>query len=114
MEIASHPSVTPFRARVYEATCRIPAGRVSTYALLGQSIGCTCARAVAQALRHNPFAPEVPCHRVIASDGSLRGFGGSSSPEALGRKRRLLESEGVPFNDNGIIQDRSQIISPPN
>lgn len=112
MEIASHPAVTPFRARVYDATCRIPAGHVSTYALVGQSIGCTCARAVAQALRHNPFAPEVPCHRVIASDGSLRGFGGSTTPEALGRKRGLLEGEGVSFDDQGVIIDRSQIISP--
>ncbi len=110
MEVAQR--VTPFRAKVYEAAAKIPAGRVSTYALVAESISCKCARAVAQALRHNPFAPQVPCHRVIASDGSLKGFGGSSSPEALGRKRALLLQEGVPFDEKGVIIDRNQIVKP--
>lgn len=107
-------NVTPFRARVYDATRLIPKGKVSTYALVANAIGCKCARAVAQALRHNPFAPEVPCHRVVSSEGALTGFGGSSAPDALGRKRDMLKAEGVLFNDKGVLIDKTLIVSPPN
>jgi methylated-DNA-[protein]-cysteine S-methyltransferase len=48
---------------------------------------------VGQALKRNPFAPEVPCHRVVASDGSLGGFHGERQGEMIERKRRLLEEE---------------------
>ena len=61
-------AVTPFRQRVYDALCRVPRGRVTTYKLLGEAIGCASSRAIGQALRNNPFAPEVPCHRVIRTD----------------------------------------------
>jgi methylated-DNA-[protein]-cysteine S-methyltransferase len=92
------PSVTPFQQAVYDATRRIPKGRVATYALVAKMIGCHSPRAVGQALRRNPFAPEVPCHRVVASDLSLCGFAGhTEGPEFL-RKRILLESEGVQFD----------------
>ncbi|OQW94406.1 MAG: hypothetical protein BWK77_09365 [Verrucomicrobia bacterium A1] len=57
--------VTDFQQYIYDATRSIPKGRVTTYALLGQAIGCRSPRAVGQALRRNPFAPKVPCHRVI-------------------------------------------------
>ncbi len=67
---------------------------------------CPSARAVAQALSRNPFAPRVPCHRVVASDRSLRGFQGSDSPAALARKRALLEAEGVAFDARGRVEPR--------
>jgi len=70
---------------------------VTTYQSLARAIGCGSARAVGQALRRNPFAPQVPCHRVIASDLTLGGFNGSSSPETLAKKVALLASEGVEF-----------------
>lgn len=113
MAIAKQVRVTPFRARVYEATRRIPMGKVSTYLLVSKAIGCSCPRAVAQALRHNPFAPEVPCHRVISTAGALTGFGGSRDADALGRKRAMLKEEGVVFDDWGIIVDRNLIVSLP-
>ena len=84
-----------FRLRIYQELLNIPRGTTITYGELARRIGCGSAQAVGQALRRNPFAPEIPCHRVIAADGSLCGFGGSRSPAALTRKRMLLESERV-------------------
>jgi methylated-DNA-[protein]-cysteine S-methyltransferase len=52
---------------------------------------------VGQALKVNPFAPEVPCHRVISSSLSLGGFQGERTGAAIERKRQLLSSEGVFF-----------------
>lgn len=90
-------SVTPFQRRVYDETRKIPRGTVITYGELARRIGCKSAQAVGQALRRNPFAPEVPCHRVVAADGSLGGFCGARDGALLEKKRRLLESEGVVF-----------------
>lgn len=93
--------VTSFQRRVYEATRQVPRGTTISYGELARRIGCKCPRAVAQALRVNPFAPEVPCHRVVGAHGELTGFFGRRDAEALAQKRRLLEAEGVlnPSND---------------
>ena len=89
--------ISPFRKKVYLALLDVPRGETITYGELARRIGCRSARAVGQALRHNPFAPEVPCHRVIAADGTLCGFNGHRDGLELVRKRRLLSEEGVPF-----------------
>lgn len=91
------PLVTPFQRRVYDATRRIPPGMVTTYKLLADEIGCGSCQAVGQALKCNPFAPEVPCHRVIASDLTPGGFSGQRAGEKITRKLRLLSGEGVRF-----------------
>ncbi len=84
-------SGTEFQREVWKALLDIPAGQVVTYALLAQRIGRPmAARAVGSALGANPVPILVPCHRVIASDGSLGGFGGG-----LAVKRLLLAGEGV-------------------
>ncbi|MBO7720962.1 MAG: MGMT family protein [Kiritimatiellae bacterium] len=90
-------SVTPFQRRVYEELMKVPRGNVITYGELARRINCKSPQAIGQALRVNPFAPQVPCHRVIASDGTLGGFNGRRSGPELARKRVLLESEGVRF-----------------
>ena len=83
---------TPFQRKVYEVVRRIPKGQVRTYAEVAGSIGKPkAARAVGQALKKNRWAPAIPCHRVIASDGRLGGY---SAGGGLRRKRRLLEREG--------------------
>ena len=92
------PAVTPFQQRVYDALCEVPRGRVTTYGLLARRIGCGSPRAVGQALRANPFAPRVPCHRVIAGQGTLGGFQGCAQGAAVRRKRALLLAEGVRFD----------------
>lgn len=87
--------VPSFDRRVYELTRRIPPGETRTYGELAEALGdVTLARAVGQALGRNPFAPIVPCHRVVAADGRMGGF---SAAGGLDTKRRLLEIEGAPI-----------------
>lgn len=101
--------MTDFADRVYGVVAGIPAGMVSTYAAVAQAAGIPgAARAVGQALRRNPFAPRVPCHRVIASDLSPGGFQGEVSGKAMERKLRLLAGEGVRFT-GGVLEDRGRV-----
>ena len=87
--------ITPFQKRVYLELLKVPRGTTITYGELARRIGCGSAQAVGQALRRNPFAPEVPCHRVIAADGTLCGFNGHREGPELVRKRKLLAAENV-------------------
>ncbi|KAI9149173.1 Iron sulfur assembly protein 1 [Paramyrothecium foliicola] len=105
--IAAAATRTPFERRVWAALCQIPAGSVSTYGLLSAHLGSS-PRAVGNALRRNPFAPGVPCHRVVATDGTLGGFKGKigwrdGEGTTLVEKRRLLREEGVRFDDKGKV-----------
>jgi len=92
-----------FQEKVYARLKTVPRGRVTTYGELARSVGCASAQAVGQALKRNPFAPDVPCHRVIASDLSLGGFRGQRCGTVLEEKRLLLEKEGVSFRANRLI-----------
>lgn len=85
--------ITDFQRRVYLELMKVPRGSTITYGELARRIGCRSAQAVGQALKRNPFAPAVPCHRVVAADGSIGGFGGHRDGEYIERKRRLLEQE---------------------
>jgi len=103
--------VTEFQQRVYDALAEVPRGKVTTYGWLAALIGCDSARAVGQALRRNPFAPRVACHRVIGADLTLRGYQGRTRGAALRRKREVLASEGVEFRD-GKLADRGRLFAP--
>ena len=89
---------TPFQMRVWEAIQRIPYGDTQTYGELASGIGRPkAARAVAHAAGRNPVAVLVPCHRLVAADGALGGYGGGRA-----RKMRLLalernEAPGLPL-----------------
>ena len=96
---------TAFESRVYQALREIPRGRVVTYARLATHLECRSAQAVGQALKRNPFAPEVPCHRVIRTDGSLGGYSGKRRGVRVERKRGILHEEGVEFDDDGQLRN---------
>ncbi len=82
---------TSFQQAVWRACMRIPAGQTRSYKWIAEQIGRPgAARAVGSALGKNPFAPTVPCHRVIKSDGTLGGF---SAPGGLKAKLDLLKKE---------------------
>jgi O-6-methylguanine DNA methyltransferase len=108
--IESSSTLTPFRKQTLTLLCRIPSGRWSTYQAMSDYITATshktCARAVGNAMRNNPFAPEVPCHRILSSDGSIGGFGGHWGEEGkfAGKKRVLLGEEGVKFDSKGKVK----------
>ncbi len=74
---------------------KIPKGKVKSYKQVALSINRPrSARAVANACGKNPYAPKVPCHRVIRSDGSLGGYSGSGG---IKTKKKLLKKEGFSF-----------------
>ncbi len=82
-----------FQREVLKATAAIPYGAVVSYKRLARDIGQPKAvRAVAQALRHNPVAIAIPCHRVIGAEGALVGYAGGKTQ----LKEKLLSVEGVP------------------
>lgn len=84
-------AVTPFQRQVFKRCARIGYGRTKTYGDLARELGQPRAtRAVGRALRGNPVPLVIPCHRVVASDGSLCGF---SAEQGLDLKRRLLDLE---------------------
>lgn len=97
---------TSFQSRVYAALRLIPRGRVTTYKLLAGYLGCRSCRAVGQALKHNPYAPQVPCHRVIASDLTPGGFMGRRDAAAGRRKLDLLAAEGVQFQAGKLAEPK--------
>jgi methylated-DNA-[protein]-cysteine S-methyltransferase len=94
---------TLFESRVYAAARQIPVGKVATYGQLGASIGCRSSQAIGQALRRNPFAPKVPCHRIVRADLSPGGFSGQTKGLEIQRKLDLLRAEGVLFRTDGRI-----------
>ncbi len=91
-------TVSEFANSVYSALKSVPEGKVTTYAELARAVGTKAYRAVGQVLHRNPFAPIVPCHRVICSDGKLGGFAGGPA-----KKLELLRAEGVPVLDGKIV-----------
>jgi len=98
--------VTPFQASVYALTSQIPRGNVTTYGRIAKALHSS-PRAVGNALRRNPYAPRVPCHRVIATTLFLGGFqgvwdlNGCTAPKKL----ELLKGEGVLFDIRGYLKD---------
>jgi methylated-DNA-[protein]-cysteine S-methyltransferase len=98
-------SLTPFQLRVLRLTCKIPSGKVSTYGALATLLGTPrAAQAVGNALHANPFAPTVPCHRVVTSSLTIGGFEGVSERCGASKKKlALLSSEGVTFDDKGRL-----------
>jgi len=90
-------TIAPFERRVYEAARAIPPGTTVTYGELARRIGePTAAQAVGQALGRNPFAPVVPCHRIVSTDGTMHGFSATGGVTA---KLRLLTIEGWRSNE---------------
>lgn len=95
-------SLSAFQKKVLPELYRVPRGRVVTYGALARKAGAPrAARAVGTAMAMNPFPLVFPCHRVIRSSGEPGCFGGGTR-----LKRRLLELEGIGFDERGHIDAR--------
>jgi AraC family transcriptional regulator of adaptative response/methylated-DNA-[protein]-cysteine methyltransferase len=91
-ELPLDVQATAFQRRVWEELRKIPRGETRTYQQVAEAIGQpTAARAVARACATNPASLVIPCHRVVGSDGALRGY-----RWGLHRKKRLLATERKP------------------
>lgn len=98
---------TPFQKKVWKAMVKIPKGKVSTYGIVARAIGNPKAvRAVGFACNQNPFAPDVPCHRIVSSDGKLGGYAHGPA-----KKIALLKKEGIVVKQNRIVDfDRVRVV----
>jgi methylated-DNA-[protein]-cysteine S-methyltransferase len=92
---------TKFQNKVYELCKKVPKGKVTTYKAIAQKMRTKAYRAVGQALNRNPYAPKVPCHRVVSSKGHLHGFA-----SGLKAKAKLLKKEGVEIKNNKVDLSR--------
>lgn len=88
---------TQFREKIYKILRKVPKGKVTTYKSLAKKAGTKAYRAVGSAMNKNPYAPQVPCHRVINSNGDLGGFA-----SGVKEKIKLLKKEGVKINNKKI------------
>ena len=87
-----------FNEKVYKLCKKIPRGKVSTYKEVAIALDSKAYRAVGNALNKNPYAPIVPCHRIVNSEGHLHGFA-----SGLNNKRKLLEKEGIKIKNNKVL-----------
>tara|TARA_B100000900_G_C20132251_1_gene534495 strand:- start:12 stop:293 length:282 start_codon:yes stop_codon:yes gene_type:complete len=91
------PKYSSFELKVWDYLKKIPKGSVKSYKQVAIAIKKpNSARAVANACGKNPFAPKVPCHRVIKSDGTIGGYSG---PGGKKTKIKLLKMEGYMFKN---------------
>ena len=97
-------NITSHQKKVYALTKKIPKGKVTTYNEIAKKLN-TSPRAIGQALKNNPYAPIIPCHRVIKSNGKIGGFKGKSSGGRIKEKIALLKKEGVIIK-KGLIEKK--------
>ncbi len=96
-----YSGMTTFQLKALQVTSQIPFGEVITYGELATMAGSPRgARAAGGAMARNPFMLVVPCHRVVASDGSMHGY---SAEGEIGTKQRLLELEGLKFVNGKVL-----------
>ncbi len=87
---------TKFQLKVWNYIIKIPKGRITTYKKIAISIKKPMSyRAVANACGKNPYAPKIPCHRVVKSDFSLGGYSGKGG---IKKKIYLLKKEKIDIN----------------
>ena len=96
------PQGTAFRRQVWDALCRIPPGETRSYIDIAREIGCRSPRAIGQANGSNPIPILIPCHRVVAADGSLGGYSGGEGP-ATKRYLLALEARARPAAGTGEL-----------
>ena len=99
--------MTKFQSECYEALKKVPFGKVISYAGLAEMIGRPNAqRAVGSAMNKNPYAPKVPCHRVVKSNGEIGGFA-----DDINVKIKRLHKEGVEVLNNKVVNFKSILFS---
>jgi len=86
-----------FYENCYAVLRKVPKGKVTTYKEIARALNSKAYRAVGSAMHNNPYAPQVPCHRVVNSGGNVGGFFSGTKT-----KIKMLESEGIEIKNNKI------------
>lgn len=95
---------TTFSSKCYTLLRKVPKGKVTTYKILANALGCKAYRAVGNAMKNNPDISKTPCHRVVSSNGDIGGYLYGTSA-----KIELLEKEGVKIK-KGKIENFEKIL----
>ncbi len=94
--------LTKFYSLVYDKLRKVPRGKLTTYKDLAKAVNSKAYRAVGTAMNKNPYSfadgGDVPCHRVVNSDGRVGKFASGTA-----EKIKLLKSEGIPIKDGKIV-----------
>ena len=90
-----------FNEKCYEILKKVPRGKVTTYKEIALALKSKGYRAVGNAMNKNPYAPHVPCHRVVGSDGKMVGFA-----DGVNKKIKMLRGEGVEVVDDKVDLDK--------
>ena len=98
---------TELQEKVWQQISKIPRGKVTTYKELANAVDSQAVRAVASAVGKNPYAPRVPCHRVVLSSGKIGKY---THPLGVSKKIELLKEEGVFVDSKGKVVDFSNKI----
>lgn len=99
---------TIFQQKVWEALKLIPCGKVTTYKAVADFLHTKAVRAVGTAIGKNPYAPTVPCHRVVLSDGKIGNY---SDVRGVDKKIELLANEGVFVKDSKIVDFKEKLFT---
>ena len=86
-----------FNEKCYKILSKVPKGKVTTYKALAHKLNSRAYRAVGNAMNKNPYAPKVPCHRVVGSDGNMTGFA-----SGIPKKVKMLKAEGIEIKNNKV------------
>ncbi len=87
-----------FTERCYKLLRKVPKGKVTTYKDIAHTLGSRAYRAVGTAMNKNPYAPNVPCHRVVNADGKIGGFA-----HGVKKKIELLNNEGIQIKEGKVV-----------
>ncbi len=93
-----------FSEKCYSLLRKVPKGKITTYKALAEKLGTKAYRAVGNAMNKNPYAPRVPCHRVVKSNGEVGGFFSGTK-----KKIEMLRKEGIPIKEGKIIDFKSYL-----
>ena len=89
---------TKFNERCYSLLVKVPKGKVTTYKEIAKKLNSKAYRAIGNAMNKNPYAPRVPCHRVVNSNGEIGGFA-----SGVKKKIEMLRKEGVDISKKNKI-----------
>jgi O-6-methylguanine DNA methyltransferase len=99
---------TAFQKEVWRAIAKIPEGRVTTYGQIAKYLGTKAVQAVGTAVGKNPYAPKIPCHRVVPANGKIGNYSGEGGVE---KKIALLQKEGIEVKDGKIVEFDERLFS---
>ena len=91
-----------FSEKIYSLLKKIPKGKVTTYKILAEKLNTKAYRAVGQSLRRNKNCPEIPCYKVVKSNGLIGGFSGKTKGKNIKKKINYLKREGIIVKNNKV------------